>query len=76
MMIKVLDGMGALFVDNFKDASIRLANVQIVDDPSIYHVCTPHDIAFYVTLTALSSLDRKELRQHILSSSQFKNLME
>lgn len=32
MMIKVLDGLGALFVDNFKDASIRLANVSIVDD--------------------------------------------
>ena len=62
MVIKVLDGVGCLFVDNFKEAAIRLANVSIVDDPSIYKICTPHDIAFYVTLTSLSSLDRKELR--------------
>ena len=76
MVIKILDSMGSLFVDNFKEAAIRLANVTIVDDQSIYKICTPHDIAFYVTLCSLSSLDRKELRRHILSSSQFKNLME
>ena len=69
MVIKILDGMGSLFVDNFKEAAIRLANVSIVDDPSISKICTPHDIAFYVTLCSLSSLDRKELRRHILSSS-------
>lgn len=76
MLIKILDGMGCLMVDNFKEAAIRLANVSIVDDPSIYSLCTPQDIAFYVTLCSLSSLDRKDLRNHILSSSQFKNLME
>jgi COP9 signalosome complex subunit 1 len=62
MIIKILDGMGTLFVDNMKETAIRLANVSIVDDPTIYQVCTPHDIAFYVTLCSLASLDRKELR--------------
>lgn len=76
MVIKLLDSVGCLFVDNYKEAAIRLANVSIVDDPQIFKICTPHDIAFYVTLCSLSSLDRKELRQYILSSSQFKNLME
>lgn len=39
-------------------------------------MCTPMDIAFYITLCALSSLNRKELKTKILGSSNFKNLME
>lgn len=41
MLIKVLDGFSALITDNFKEAAIRLANIQIVDDKSIYNLCTP-----------------------------------
>lgn len=76
MLIKILDGMAVLSADNFKEAAIRLANVSLVDDSQIYRICTPTDLAFYITLCSLSQLDRKNLRTHILSSSNFKNLME
>lgn len=69
MIIKILDGISVLLVENFREASIRLANVPLIEDNSIYKLLTPTDLAFYITLTSLSSLNRKELRDHILSSS-------
>lgn len=62
MQIKLLEGIGCLFGDNFKEAAIRLANVTIIEDSTIFNICTPLDIAFYITLCSLSSLDRKELK--------------
>jgi hypothetical protein len=62
MLIKILDGMAMLYSDNFKEAAIRLANVNLIEDPSIYQICTPTDLAFYITLCSLQSLDRKSLR--------------
>ena len=55
---------------------MRLSNITLVEDDQINKFVTPTDLAFYITLTALSSLNRKEIKEHILSSSQFKNLME
>lgn len=37
---------------------------------------TPTDLAYYIALTSLYSLSRKELKSLVLTSSQFKNLME
>jgi hypothetical protein len=33
MLIKVLDGMAMLSVDNFKQAATKLANINLIDDP-------------------------------------------
>ena len=44
---------------NYKEASIRLANVTLTEDSQLTSICTPSDIAFYVILTSLYSLDRK-----------------
>ena len=62
MMIKILDGLACLMVENFKEAAIRLANVNIVEGNDIYKLLTPTDLAYYITLSSLSSLDRKSLR--------------
>ena len=37
---------------------------------------TPVDLAYYVALTALFSMNRKEMKENILGASNFKNLME
>ena len=76
MVIKLLDGLAYLFIENFREASIRLSNISLIDDPVLTKFATPTDIAFYITIASLVSLNRKELRDQILQSSQFKNLME
>jgi hypothetical protein len=45
---------------------MRLANLALVEDEQIKKFVTPSDLAFYVTLTALSSLNRKEIKENIL----------
>ena len=36
MMIKTLDGLSCLLVQNYKDASFRFSNVNVIDDPALY----------------------------------------
>lgn len=76
MEIKILDAFSALCTENYREAAIRFANISIVDDPNINRFCTTTDIAYYVTLCSLYTMNRKELKNKILSSSSFKNLME
>lgn len=76
MEIKLLDAFSALCTDNYRDAAVRLANISIVENSSLNKFCTVTDIAFYITLCSLYTMNRKELKNRILSSSNFKNLME
>ena len=76
MEIKLLDAFSALCTENYREAAIRFANISIVEDPNINRFCTTTDIAYYVTLCSLYTMNRKELKNKILSSSSFKNLME
>lgn len=76
MHIKVLDGLASLASDNYKEAAYRLSNVSIVDSEALLQILTPVDLAYYVTLTSLYSLGRKELKDSIIGASNFKNLME
>ena len=62
MQIKLLDGFAALTTENYKEAAVRFANVGLVEDPGLNKICTGKDVAFYVTLCALSALNRKELK--------------
>lgn len=36
MNIKILDGLSCIMFDNFKEASLRLSSISLVDDPCIY----------------------------------------
>lgn len=76
MNIKCLDALACLISENYKDASFRLSNISIVDDPSLLKLVSFKDLAYYLTLTSLYSLNRKELKQIILTSSNLKNLQE
>ncbi len=76
MVIKILDGLSCLLFDNFKEASLRLSSVSLVDDPCIFKFVTPTDLAYYITIVSLYSMSRKEMKEMVLQSSQFKNLME
>ena len=76
MQIKVLDGLASLAADNFKEAAYRLSNVSVADTEALLQLISPVDLAYYVTLTSLFSLNRKEMKETILSASNFKNLME
>jgi len=48
----------------------------LVDDPIISSLLTPTDLAYYITITALTTLNRKDMKNLVMQSSQFKNLME
>ena len=76
MIIKTLDALACLMGENYKEAAFRLSNVSISDESQLSQVVTPKDLSYYLTLTALYSLSRKEIKEQILSSSNFKNLME
>mmetsp|Transcript_27419 Transcript_27419/g.20572 ORF Transcript_27419/g.20572 Transcript_27419/m.20572 type:complete len:242 (-) Transcript_27419:99-824(-) len=76
MIIRLLDGLSSLHSGDMKSAAEKLVQVPLVEDARIYEVLSPQDLAFYVTITALHSENRKDLKDKILMSSQFKNLME
>lgn len=48
----------------------------ITDEQALSEFVRPKDLAFYLTLCALQSLTRAEIKTHILSAPNFKNLME
>ena len=66
MVIKILDGISTLLFDNYKEAAIRLSSIQLVEDPVIYTVITPTDLAYYITIASLYSLNRKDLKNLVL----------
>jgi hypothetical protein len=76
MQTKIFDGLASLGQENYKDAAIKLTNVSISDEASISHIVSAKDLAFYVIICALRSMNRAELKSQILSASGFKNLME
>jgi len=76
MKIKVLDAFASLAQENWKDAAIKLTNVQIFDEDALASIARPRDLAFYVIICSLRSLNRAEIKTQILSASGFKNLME
>lgn len=46
------------------------------DDSSVFSLVTPSDLAFYVTLCALASFDRSEIKSRALSSPSFRLILE
>jgi hypothetical protein len=76
MTIKCLDALSCLITDNYRDAAFRLSNISIVDDNVLLKTVSFKDLAYYLTLTSLYSLNRKELKQIILTSSNLKALQE
>lgn len=62
MIIKILDGLSCLLFDNYKEASLRLSSISLVDDPYIYRFITPADLAYYITIVSLHSMTRKEMK--------------
>jgi hypothetical protein len=76
MQTKVLDALASLAQENFKEAAIKLTNVAYIDEESITNIARPRDLAFYVIISALKSMNRADIKSQILSASGFKNLME
>ncbi len=74
--IKILDGLAYLLQDGYRSTAIKLADVSVSNDDQISQIIIQSDIAFYITLTALTTLNRREMREKILSNSTFKSLME
>ena len=68
--------MASLMQDNLKATAIKLSNVNVNDDNEINSIINQNDLAFYTTIAALTTLNRREMREKILSSSKFKTLME
>ena len=66
MMIKVLDGVSCLAFDNFKEAALRLSSISMIDDQSITQIITPTDLAYYITIVSLFSMNRKDMKSLIL----------
>ncbi len=48
----------------------------MTDENEMNSIITSSDMALYVTLSALTTLNRREMREKILSSSKFKQIME
>lgn len=70
MIIKILDGLSCLLLENYKDAAYRLSSVQLIDDPAIYSIITPSDLAYYITMSCLAAdFSRKDMRDLIMQSS-------
>lgn len=69
MIIKILDGVSCFLFDNYKEASLRLSSISLVDDPSIYKFLTPTDLAYYITIASLFSMSRKEIKEMVRQSS-------
>lgn len=76
MQIKVLDALASLAQENYKEAAIKLTNVSLIDEEALSTIVRPKDLAFYVIIASLKSLNRAEIKSQILSASGFKNLME
>lgn len=77
MQVKVLDAISSLQQENYRDAAIRIANnIAISDESALTEFVRAKDLAFYVVLCSLHSLNRKEIKQHILSAPGYKALME
>jgi hypothetical protein len=53
-----------------------LSQVNLSDASDINNLLTPSDLAFYITLSSLLVLNRKEMKDNIISSSKFKSLLD
>ena len=62
MQIKVLDALASVAQENFKEAAIKLTNVSIVDEGGLLGIASPRDLAFYVIICSLRSMNRSEIR--------------
>ena len=66
---------------NYSMATLKLVEVQIPDyeadakQPVLHEVCTPTDLAYYISLCALMSCDRLTLKNTVLKSN-FMGLVE
>jgi hypothetical protein len=69
MMVKILEGLSYLLVDNYKSAASKLTSVSIVDDSLMTSLITPSDLAYYITITSLASLNRKDLKTMVMQSA-------
>ncbi len=50
--------------------------MSLSDSTDINNILTSSDLAFYVTLSSLLVLNRKEMKDNIISSSKFKSLLD
>lgn len=76
MQIKILDCFASLMTENFREAATKFSSLNIVDNEVLKQYMTPIEVGYYTALTALYSLNRKEMKDQILGSSNFKNIME
>lgn len=70
--------MGLAHLDSakFKLAAKKFASVSFTQFQQFNDVLSSNDIAIYGGLCALSSLDRKELKQCVFENTEFKQFLE
>jgi hypothetical protein len=76
--VKTLDALASLQNENFKDAVVKFCNtVNVSDDGTQFNEFVLNkDIAYYVVIGSLHSLNRGEIKNLILNGSSYKALME
>lgn len=76
-IIRILDGLYCMMNKNYEVAVLKLIEVQIPDydlaegqaKPALFDICTPTDLAYYISLCALMSCNRLTLKNTILKSN-------
>lgn len=58
LQVKVLDALGSLAFENYKDAAVKLTNISITDESALLELLRPQDLALYVVICSLKSLTR------------------
>jgi len=53
-------------MENYRDAAIKLTAMSLGDMEAISELVRPQDLAFYVVIASLKSLNRGEIKQTIL----------
>lgn len=76
VQVKILDALSSISLENYRDAAIKLTSMPLSDVQAISELVRPQDLAFYVVICSLKSLNRSDIKQTILQASGFKTLME
>ena len=74
--LKCAAGLANLANGKYKVAARKFLEVSAELDSTYSDVIAPHDVATYGAFCALASFDRSELKQKVIDSVSFRNLLE
>ncbi|KAM4062195.1 26S proteasome subunit RPN7 domain-containing protein [Hirsutella rhossiliensis] len=75
--IKIVSGISHLGMGHYSDAAQSFLQADFVVSPSEYaHVASPNDVAIYGGLTALATMERRDLQLRVLENLAFRMFLE